>query len=123
MNREQILAMEAGGELSQKVAEEIMKECYHQHWDGDKDSITCLKCGESRFYHQRSQAYSTDISAAFQVEEKIKELKLIEQYANQLIFLATTLSMNARQVLFAVAHASPEIRCKAALLAKLEVRE
>lgn len=74
MTKEEILALKAGGELSQKVAEEIMGECYHQHWDGDRDSITCLKCGESRFYHQRSQAYSIDISAAWQVVEKMAQL-------------------------------------------------
>ena len=75
MNKEQIFQMKAGQELSQKLAEGIMGECYHQHWDGGKDSINCLKCGESRFYHQHSQAYSTDISAAWEVVERMAELK------------------------------------------------
>jgi Zn ribbon nucleic-acid-binding protein len=72
MTKEEILALEIEDSLNEMVANQIMGECYHDYWTEDgKDSINCLKCGESRFYHQHSQNYSTDISAAWQVIGKM----------------------------------------------------
>jgi len=85
MTEEEVLAMKAGEELSAIVAEQIMGECYHRHWDGDEDFIACVKCGEDRFYHQQSQAYSTDISAAWLVVNKMFGLG----YAMSLLHLSS----------------------------------
>lgn len=131
MTKEEIFAMEAGEELSQKVAEEMMGECYHQHWDGDRDSITCLKCGESRFYHQRSQAYSIDISAAWQVVERFSKRgfrldfevipgdKDITNYCN---IYPGEIDGARRQTGVIPGNFMPEAICKAALLAKLKIQ-
>jgi len=125
MTKEEILAMEAGEELSQKVAEEIMGECYHQHWDGDRDSIDCLKCGESRFYHQRSQAYSTDISAAWPVVERMQEDKeafyyLELRYSRILHCWMAVFEHGNDQHEEIEGKTAPEAICKAALLAKVK---
>lgn len=71
MNKEKILEMKPGSELNELVAERVMGECYHQYYKDGEDSIFCRKCKESRFYHQNSQSYSTDVSAAWRVLERI----------------------------------------------------
>lgn len=130
MTKEEILAMEAGEQLNEQVAGEIMSECYHQHWAGSGDSINCLKCGKSRFYHQRSQAYSTDISAAWQVVERlISQDCNIEvggedypytQYGKwhcQINFWVDK-KKNKSKIVGGFGKAAPEAICKAALIAK-----
>lgn len=64
---------------------------------------------------------STDISATWQIEEKLKELGLTREYGQQLYTL-TCMGSIIESDMFLLAHASPEVRCKAALLTKLEVR-
>ena len=101
MTKEEILALEAGIKLDTIVATEIFKV----------------------IYSQGQPYYSTDISAAWQVEERMKELELMKDYADELAFLVLHplgYDISAMEQVFAAAHASPEIRCKAALLAKLE---
>ena len=117
MTKEEILAMEPE-ELSQKVAEEIMGECYHQHWDGNKDSIDCLKCGESRFYHQKSQEYSTDISAAWQIVDRLVDSAHYYMFDVKKVYVNTPweASFEGR---IAQGKTVPEAICKAALLIKL----
>jgi len=124
MNRETILAMEAGVELDKLVAEEIMGECYHQYWKGDKDSICCVKCGESRFYHQHSQAYSIDISAAWQVVEEMSikgyDLLLMEERETSSAgWFASFSPIGRKEPGYTKVKSAPEVICKAALLAKL----
>lgn len=127
MDREEILVMEVG-QLSQKVAEEIMGECYHRHWDGGRDSIDCLKCGESRFYHQHSQEYSQDISAAWRVLKKLREdywcieIKIADG-CWVIMELLRTPPIRVEVDAGTPFEKLPEAICKAALLAKLEARD
>ena len=60
--------------------------------------------------------YSRDISAAYQMEERIKELGLEEKYINRLIRLLG-ISAPYLDQLFILVHATPEDRCRAAVLA------
>lgn len=127
MTREEILAMEAE-ELSQKVAEEIMGECYHQHWDGNEDSIYCLKCGESRFYHQKSQEYSTNISSAWQVVDRLVGTAHHYTKVQGLMFdlkkvYVNTLWEASFEGRVAQGKTAPEAICKAALITKIEKEE
>ena len=127
MTKEEILAMEAGGDLDALVAKEITEECYHTHWTEDgKDSIDCLKCGQSRFYHQHSQNYSTDISAAWQVAVKaglaIFPLNNGDWAACKAshIYHLEVAQDHYTDPSMVVCYTAPEAICKAALLAKLE---
>ena len=129
MTKEEILAMEAGERLSELVAERIMKECYHQHWEDKKWSIFCRKCGESTFYHQHSQAYSTDISAAWKVVEKMVGggYAFCFDWASgkiatviRCIFEENFSKAESEESEWTEGKAAPEAICKAALLAQLE---
>lgn len=105
MTKKEILAMKAGEELDGLVADILDLPKANYNLPAEKNY------------------YSTSIFDAWQVEEKVKGLGLIEQYATHLLFLTSTFSMNAKDVIFALAHASPETRCKAALLAVKEKEE
>ena len=124
MTKEEILAMEAGEELSAVVAEGIVGECYHQHWKDNEDSVYCRKCGESRFYHQHSQAYSTDIAAAWQVVEKMEAEgyghKHLKYSQNQHEGVTWVFMQPGRGIFEASGRDIKEAICKATLLAKLE---
>lgn len=120
--KEAILAMEAGEPLDKIVHEEVMGLCVHK-WGiteiGERRYFVtgkvCEKCGASSLFAYFK--YSTDNSSAWQVEEKIKELGLENKYIIAIIdILRTSYSF------FDFIHAKPEVRCKAALLAKLEER-
>ncbi len=65
---------------------------------------------------------STDIAAAMQVEERIEELGLIGAYCKHLNEIANAYwDMGIRQGRsWQLIHASPEDRCRAAVLAKEE---
>ncbi|HXU39677.1 MAG TPA: hypothetical protein VN937_25210 [Blastocatellia bacterium] len=79
-----------------------------------EDSIAYLVCPE----------YSTNIAAAFQVEERIEEMGLSERYAYALV--ETVIPNSAfgfvnrgayDKDIFSMVHASPAHRCIAALIA------
>ena len=55
--------------------------------------------------------YSTDIAAAMQVEDRIEELGLIPEYCEAL------LNITDASEHFELIHASPEDRCRAAVMA------
>ncbi|MBA7716372.1 hypothetical protein ES703_125443 [subsurface metagenome] len=105
-----------------------MGECYHRHWDGDRDSIDCLECGESRFYHQHSQAYSQDISAAWRVLKKLREdywcieIKIADG-CWVIMELLRTPPIRVEVDAGTPFEKLPEAICKAALLAKLEAKD
>ncbi|KAF6630670.1 hypothetical protein H6F38_14680 [Paenibacillus sp. EKM208P] len=64
-------------------------------------------------------AYSLEISSAWEVEEKIKELRLQAKYC---IALKQVVIGTGEYVgMFDYIHATPEQRCKAALLAVLDI--
>lgn len=120
MTKEEILAMEAGQELDKLIAENIFsfevailgefqgKPIYHYLAD--------IAYGE---VWDHLPKYSTDRLAAQQMEDKVIGLGLQGIYGKNLILL-TDDQGDANMKAFALAHASSEIRCKAALLAKLE---
>ena len=57
--------------------------------------------------------YSTDIHAAWDMEEEIQRRGLVAEYGSALIGLLPRGDITANA--FAMAHASPELRCRAAL--------
>lgn len=73
MTKDEILALPLD-KLNELVAEKVVGECLHQHWDKNgQDHIECLRCGQDRFYHQESQEFHRDIAAAWRVQEKMFE--------------------------------------------------
>ena len=62
--------------------------------------------------------YSTDISAAWEVEEKIKEIRLREKYTQYL--KNVVFSELASNHIWYLIHATADQRCRAALLAVME---
>jgi len=82
MTKDEILAMEAGVKLNELIHEEIMEQCWHE-WIADiKDKrtivgVVCKKCGVKQFKGYGvvgSPHYSTDISAAWHVVEKLIDI-------------------------------------------------
>ena len=128
MNRLEILEVEAGKKLDACIAE-WKDGCYHD-WKGQPIIhgglfLVCTKCDASRNggRYLPNQYYSTDISAAWQVVEKM----IKDELSLELIIgadgntLATFFNIgeivyrhNPNQV---VCESVPEAICKAALLA------
>lgn len=108
MTREEILALNEN-ELDIAVAVEIFghkRDRYRYGW---------VELGNLSTYPKR---YSRDISAAYEVEEKIKELGLQVKYTQALKLLI--IGEGEYAGMFDFIHATPEQRCKAALIAVLE---
>jgi len=72
--------------------------------------------------------YSTDIAAAWLVEERIEELGLVHQYCINLVMVTCDYEHDYHAILrmgrglyddqlFNIIHATPEDRCRAALMA------
>lgn len=110
MTREQILAMQPGRELDALVAEKVMGLTNFYWLSGE------------RFYgpeyqHNRLSDYSTDISAAWEVVDKIGSVKVLgptiqgEWYSSVL----------GNRKVGVWAKTAPEAICKAALIACMEV--
>jgi len=107
MTRDEILAMEPGRELDALVAEKVMGWThYREEWGGVvPDSIS---------------HYSTDISAAWEVVEKMGPFTQLTAD----IYNGITVWHCSFSVVDSVdAVTAPEAICKAALLAALEVTE
>lgn len=130
MTKGEVLAMETGIELDNLVIQEIM----HHIWD-DGERPRCKICGVwkdfaelgyrlaiPQYFGCECGDYSTGISAAWQVVEKMRELDYMFSLANydnyKLEYQAKF--YNPASSHYAVGPA-PEAICKAALLAKLEV--
>lgn len=111
MTREEILALPTGKKLDALVADKVMgweaKPGRAYYWTG-KDRVV-----RSVFYQ-----FSTDISAAWEAEEKIKQLRLHVKYCEAL--KKVVLSTGEYVGLFDYIHATPAQRCKAALLAVMD---
>ncbi len=78
MTKEEILAMEAGRKLDKLVHEDVMKQCWHdwvaEQSDSNVTGVICSKCRSKPIYGQgmvNYPLYSMDISAAWQVVEKM----------------------------------------------------
>lgn len=113
MKREKILAMKPGEHLDRIVALRVMGYEESKMMDG------WVRLGALATYPKR---YSTDISAAWEVVEKIP-VDIIHPYAGfRLTKLgnSVTVSFDGTEV---SAKTAPEAICKAALLAVLEEEE
>lgn len=108
MTREEIQNLN-GKELDIAIAVEIFGHKRDEHRDG------WIRLGNSSIYPKR---YSQDISAAWEVEEKMNTDELFWRYTNhvkKLLLCKMSEGVNEYNMM----HATPEIRCKAALLAVL----
>lgn len=141
IRREDILAMEPGTELDALIAEHIFGwwrlKSPSFDYDGPCESNDVLvpptllskeeafRCmppkGVVPFTYFVNRNWSTRISAAWEVEEKIKTLRLHVEYSQAL--RQVVMSTGEYVGLFDYIHATPEQRCKAALLAVLEEEE
>jgi len=133
VTREEILALEPGRELDALVAEKVMGwtevECFGVINNRVKNPPTpgcevIIARGRNRGRSLRIiPCYSTDISAAWEVVEKLKETYGVEVY--------TDLDMSACRLFDeltylpaeeVISNTAPEAICKAALIAVMEGR-
>lgn len=138
MTREEILAMKPGRELDKLVAEKVFNwrkvPGPKTDYDGPCESFDVLVpptiADPFPLYPPKGvikpwyfcEYWSTDITAAWKVEQEIKNRKIISKYV---IALMEVVGVENRCPfsdieMFSIIHASPADRCKAALLAVLE---
>ncbi len=118
MTEQEILAMQPGRELDAVVAEKVFGRLVT--WNRAFQYLT----DEEKKSDMRSfvtvPEYSTNISVAWEVEERIQLLGLSDEYGFQL-YLVTEAGEMVDGIhninTFKMAHSSPEQRCKAALIA------
>jgi len=125
MTRDEILSMEAGRELDAWIAEKVMHLCVLDDVQGYGDGCVMSdkgfgEWGKHPMYGKVEDPdilppYSTDISAAFEVEEEMRGDEIWWKYTNYVkrIILLKKGSCNE----FDMMHAPADTRCKAALLA------
>jgi hypothetical protein len=125
-----IKEMEAGREMDALVAEKVMgwKECKRgwdtegkgheiRMWTPDGELLPVLYLAKDMWNP------STDIAAAWLVEERIAELELIDEYCFHLNAIANEYLDKIRYMIhrppvrWQLIHATPEDRCRAALMA------
>jgi hypothetical protein len=85
-------------------------------FEDDKYYVCCSKdLPRASYWYKDFPYYSTDLSAAHQMEERIKELGLAEKYARALALQVGRPPSNPTYVeLFDIIHASAGERCRAA---------
>ena len=116
--KEEILAMKAGRGLNIRVAEDVMKRKFAQdEIFGDMESL-------DNGVYGYLQPYSEDISAAWQVIEKLKGYHPRIEFDPYSQNWEATFSAREADFSYPIVSATtaPEAICKAALLALLEVR-
>lgn len=127
--REIIIALKPGRELDALVAEEVMGYAIGDGQGGyvvqkviilrpDDGSAEWLGDGQKQL-----PRYSTDISVAFEMENHLEQIGLVDEYGFQVYAITEADETRAgirNTNMFKIVHASPEQRCKAALLAVLE---
>lgn len=99
--------LQAGPELDRLVAEKVMG------WTTDKTNGPWYTAALT-FAAVRGWSPSTDIAAAWEVEERIAELRIATEYGLALKELCKVSERDVPMV-FDLAHASPLLRCWAAL--------
>lgn len=110
LTREEIMAMKPGNELDIEIAVTVMGR------ERDKFRSGWIRIGDLSTY---PKPYSKDISAAWEVEDQIKELRVHTGYVS---CLKQVLASTGEYVgMFDYIHATAEQRCKAALLAVLKL--
>jgi hypothetical protein len=127
MTRDEILALKPGPGLSALVGEHVINECRHdfERCGPNFWNYQCRKCGmeDSNFVKKlhvvgEDKPYSTDITAAWEVEEEINKRNLRVAYCQALQMVIR--SQKDYVTTFDYVHASPADRCKAALLAVMD---
>ena len=103
MTKEEILKMEAGGEMNLLVHTEIMKFEYGPDFTGDP--------------HNWTKSYSTSISAAFEIVDKLDACLHMTQYGPNGIW--TVLFCGGSDIR-AEGETAPLAICRAGLLAVME---
>ncbi|WP_339304256.1 hypothetical protein NST33_17695 [Paenibacillus sp. FSL L8-0435] len=124
LTREQILAMEPV-EIDRYIhsnlfdGEDLTEFKYKHVTYTIPNRRVFVKETDSSTVWRECLAYSLEISSAWEVEEKIKELRLQAKYC---IALKQVVIGTGEYVgMFDYIHATPEQRCKAALLAVQEI--
>ena len=120
MNAEQIRKLEANRETDALIAEKVMGwESQYIEYGGSGGEYVWILPDGIRQHEPDVPSYSTDIAAAYQMEERIAELGLIDEYCKQLNKIANVhWDEGVRQPQrWQLIHATPEDRCKAALMA------
>ena len=118
MTTEEILALKAGRELNIRVAEAVMGRRYTQDETLGEMEI------DSEGVYSSLQPYSEDISAAWQVIEKMKGYNPRIAFDTHSQKWEATFNVGEADFTCPVvlATTAPEAICKAALLALLEVK-
>ncbi len=117
MTRERVLAMKAGRELDADIAEKIMGIKVHFEYSPDGPVYLLDSTLLNGRYHVKN--YSTNISAAWDVVEKMQETKLVRLFANGEDYICKI----GGDLMFCISkcNSMPEAVCKAALLAVMEL--
>lgn len=120
--------MDAGREMDALVAERVMGWAIFTHNEGPNPPYWYREETDNHSFHLPIPKFSTDIAAAYAMEERIEELGLTERYIVELARIACgydglpeTLIRLQRGLyedqIWAMVHASPADRCRAALRA------
>ncbi|GAB7057397.1 hypothetical protein JCM16163A_41460 [Paenibacillus sp. YK5] len=117
LSREEILAMPSGRELDVLVAEKVMRGTAHTYVFNNKTINGMMVPIENGTRISRIPHYSTDISAAWEVVEKMKR--------NDWVFVINSISEEWTALFYldriheheVTCNSAPEAICKAALLA------
>lgn len=115
LTRDQVLAMEPGQELNELVARKVMGWQKGDSWGG------AHWVGEDKCYRDEVAQFrpSQHINVAWEVEEEIIKLSLRIKYCESLKWVV--IDTGEYVGMFDYIHATPEQRCKAALLAVLDI--
>ena len=118
MTKEEILSLKAGKELNIRIAKTVMRKSYaHDETFGDMEI-------DSQRVYGTLQPYSEDISAAWQVMERMKGYN--PRIAFDTLSQKWEAAFSIREADFtcpvALADTAPEAICKAALMALLEIK-
>src|SRR4051812_41105029 len=89
LNSSQIDSMAAGPALDALVGEALMGSCSHTEVEtisyqgtyGWVAVVSCARCGALPPFRQTDLPYSTDLNAAYKVEDRINELHLTSAYS------------------------------------------
>jgi len=118
MTREEILRMEAGSELDQLIAERVME------WKEGQKTLLSRRCGVGILGEKALPRYSTDIAAAWEAVEALREKEFVIDILGSLEdFIVKIWNENESEGLSiakASAEQAPLAICRAALLAVME---
>ncbi|GCL71778.1 hypothetical protein PN4B1_16830 [Paenibacillus naphthalenovorans] len=123
MDREMILKMEPGRELDALVAEKVMRGTAHTYVFNNKTINGMMFQIEDGVIISRVPHYSTDISSAWEVQEKLQDYggMVLGCYGskNGARWFSAQTVVNGKEI-SVTSHTAPEAICKAALLAVLD---